>query len=314
MTRQKPASFLQQLTVTGAGMLLVVSILACGLGQRTAGGPTISRLPTLTPTANTNAPDAADSPAEDQSLPDPPQTDSPPRPVGSETPQAEIARLPTLTPTAQNGQQSQAVSATPPSDSAGNVPASETPQWQFSGIKVNPKPNEGIVQLLGDITNISNSAQKLSFITGTFYDAQGNPVAGEDFTVDYWPTNIVPPGSKLPFEVIVLGVQNIADFDLRAEAQVVDNNMVQGFEFADVNLRQDESLFCLDGQLINSTGQVQENLIIIAVMFDDQDRVAGFADFTANANQSNIQPLPFDMCTEVSQPNISRHELRAWGQ
>ena len=101
---------------------------------------------------------------------------------------------------------------------------------------------------------------------------------------------------------------------LRVEAKVVNNKMIQGFEFANVNSSQEEALFCLDGQLVNSTGSVQENLIIIAVVFDEQDRVAGFADYTAKANEADIQPLPFNMCTELSQPNITRHELRAWGE
>ena len=313
----KPTHFSHWLLIIGTALLLALTTLACGLGQgNPAGDPVIGRLPTLTPTAN--APDRAGSPTENQPSPAPLSADNKSQPVDNSTPQVQISRLPTLTPTPStadaSGQPAPPANTLATIEPPANALTSELPQWEFSNVTVNLKPDEGTAQLLGQITNTSNFAQKLSFITGTFYDAQGNPVAGEDFTVDYWPTNIVPPGEKLPFELIVLGVQDITNFDLRAEAQVVDNKMLQGFEFAALNSWQEEELFCLDGQIINSAGQIQQYLTIIAVVFDDQDHVTGFADYYVEADQANTQPLSFDMCTELSQPNMARHELRAWGE
>jgi hypothetical protein len=164
--------------------------------------------------------------------------------------------------------------------------------------------------------NNTGASQELAFVTGTFYDAQGQVIAGEDRTFDYWPIiNAVPPGGRVPFELTVEGIQSAANFDLSVKAEPSEETPHQDFEFSDVSQWNEEDAYCLKGTLRNLGGQLQEYLIIMAVLYDDQDNVINFSEYEEYAPEEVLgdQTSTFEICVAPPNQGVARYELRALG-
>ena len=98
--------------------------------------------------------------------------------------------------------------------------------------------------MYGEMVNNTGSSQELTLVSGAFYDAQGQLIAGEESIIDYWPVDIIPPGGRLPFELTVLEIENAANFDLSVQSQPSGQTPHQNFEFSDLDQpRLDASIF-----------------------------------------------------------------------
>jgi len=314
----------QRLPFLVAVLVLALASLSCrilGNGSESATGRSLilTRLPTLTPTANSNpAPVAMD---EQTTL-------SPISPEGvtaaSEPPPAPLPEA-TATAAFDSGTPNQAAAPTQPPlvsfvtpvpDFPTATPVLRTSEWSFANIQTYPDPyGEGLV-MYGDLINDSASTQELARVTGQFYDGQGQLVADQDHTIDFWPIHIVPAGGRLPFELTILGTQNVADYDLSVEAQPTEGHPHQAFEFSDVGEWGEEGLYCLSGNLQNRGNPLHDYVMVVAIFYDNQDHMIKFGEFyEANfENQIDSQPIPFDVCIELTAQEVARHELRAWGE
>ncbi|HEX9922358.1 MAG TPA: hypothetical protein VGD99_06825 [Anaerolineae bacterium] len=322
-------------------LVLALASLSCGLlsnsYESTAGRSLIlTRLPTLTPTASPNP--ASEALVEQASGTAP--TLSPISPEGvtiaSESPLAPLPgatagvlsdsstpnQAPTQPPVASPNQaaaptQPPVVSfVTPVPDFPTSTPVLRSSEWSFANIQAYPDPyGEGLV-LYGDLINDSASTQELARVTGQFYDGQGQLVADQDHTIDFWPIHIIPAGGRLPFELTILGTQNIADYDLNVEAQPTEGHPHQAFEFSDVGEWGEEGLYCLSGSLQNRGESLHDYVMVVAIFYDNQDHMIKFGEFyeAGFENQIDNQPVAFDICIELTDQEIARHELRAWGE
>jgi uncharacterized protein YgiM (DUF1202 family) len=190
------------------------------------------------------------------------------------------------------------------------------PGWAFASVRASTDQDEGILLLYGDMINDTGASQEVALLTGTFYDTQGQVIADEDNTFDYWPIEIVPPGGRVPFELAVEGIPNAANFNLRVEAEASSQMPRQDFNFLNVDQWDEEDVYCLTGELQNPEGQLQEYLLIVAILYDSQDNVINFGDYYA-ANPGDIvgdQSLDFEVCIDSPAEDVARYELRAWGQ
>ena len=122
-------------------------------------------------------------------------------PAATATPLPTETALPTDVPT-----------ATP----AATPPASE---WIFTPAQVYTDQYEDGLLLYGEVINNTGVAQELGYIFRTFYDAQGQIIADENSTGDYWPFKLIPPGERLPFGLFVDGIYGAANFDLQVQAE-----------------------------------------------------------------------------------------------
>jgi hypothetical protein len=171
------------------------------------------------------------------------------------------------------------------------------------------------LRVYGNFINGTGTSQELGFITGTFYDAQGQVIAGEESTYDYWSVPVIPPGGRAPFELTVEGIQSAANFDLRVKAELSNENPRQDFEF--LNLYEDaaEGLYCVGGTLRNPGDRLQDYLLIVTILYDSQDRVINFSDRYADPEYAaGDDPQDFEVCVDTLSQEVARYELQAWGQ
>lgn len=333
----------QRLPFLAAMLVLALASLSCGLlgnGSESAAGRSLilTRLPTLTPTANSNpasvapveqttdttpapspiSPDIATA-ASEPTLVSLPEATASPIPTSAASNQAMVPTQPpaTLPAEAATPTQPPVVSLiTPVPDFPTATPVLKTSEWSFANIQAYPDPyGEGLV-MYGDLINDTASTQELARVTGQFYDGQGQLVADPDQTIDFWPIHIVPAGGRLPFELTILGTQNVAHYDLTVEAEPTQGHPHQAFEFSDVGEWEEEGLYCLSGSLQNRGEALHDYVMVVAIFYDNQDHMIKFGEFyeTDFENQIDSQPVAFDICIELTAQEIARHELRAWGE
>ena len=159
------------------------------------------------------------------------------------------------------------------------TPAPQPAGWSFANVRVYTGEIEAGLLLYGNLINNTGSAQELFFITGTFYDAQGQAIADEESTYDYWPVEFIPPGARVPFELTVDGIQSTNNFDLRVDAEPSGEAPRQDFEFSDLYQETMEYGYCVGGTLRNPGGQLEDYLVIVAVLYDNQDQVVSFGEY-----------------------------------
>ena len=344
----------RQLLVLTAGVVLVLTSLACALiepDSRSAADqiviltrlPTLTRtpLPILTPTASSLSPagamsaDAVDiTPTSNPSAGAPTaseETDTPGEVLsaspGSTMRAATVAAVVVTDPSA--------LATNPPSATATELPlptatetltptstpaepATATPLptgWLFSGVRLSPDPYESGLLLHGDVLNNTGTTQKLADITGTFYDNQGQPIV-DGSTAAYWPIATVPPGARLPFELVILNLQSAADFDLSVEAEPSADVLRQDFEFSEVNTSSGADDYCLSGKLHNPRGNLQSYVIILAVLYDGQEQVINYSDDYKRLPEGLMvdQTVDFEVCIDPLNQAVARYKLQAWGR
>ena len=225
---------------------------------------------------------------------------APPTQIPAPTTGAPIAQLP-LTPVPTGSSAAQPIA----------TPVSGSSDWDFTGVRLYPNQYEDSLVLYGNVVNNTGSLQELLSITGTFYDAQGQVVAGPDSTHAYWPGYVVPAGSSLPFELFVNGTHSIARFDLIAEAEPSSENPRQDFEFAEVGQGNDQGAYCLKGELRVRGDKPEDYLIIAAVLYDGQGNVVNFGDYSEFGVDDD--EVDFEICINPPNQEVARYELRAWG-
>ncbi len=240
----------------------------------------------------------------------PSPTTAAPSPATLPSATATTAPLPTDPPTATP------TDAPVPTDTPTPPPtATPLPQgWVFTNARISPDPDENNLLLYGDVINNTGTSQDLWFITGAFYDAQGQVIADEN-TLDYWPIETVPPGGQIPFELTVFGIQSAADFDLRVEAESSDDIPSQDFEFSDLSQVNEDDETCVSGKVRNLGEELQFYLSVVVVLYDGQDKVINFSDHYNHTPQNLVgdQTMDFKVCVDPLSQDVARYDVRAWG-
>lgn len=309
-------------------VVLVISTLACALTGNKANQIVINRrlptltathLPTLTPTvASTVAGgdnvaivvDDLNSP-RDQIIP----VSTSPLATPVPTVMASQINTPASDMVNTNFEATGSAGAEPLtiSGSTTNEPALDSTGLSFVGVQ--NYAHDDNLMLYGDIVNNTGNTQEIALLGGTFYDAQGQLIADNNSVVDYWPVEIIPPGGRVPFELTVYGVQNVADFNLNIEAQPSNQTLNQEFTFLDLHERVELDSHCVTGRIQNLGSQLHTYLVIVTVLYNDQDRVIDFGEYyKPNPQDVGQDPaLDFEVCSNALNQPVSRYELRAWG-
>jgi hypothetical protein len=169
--------------------------------------------------------------------------------------------------------------------------------------------------MYGDVFNQTGVAQEITLITGTFYDAQGQVIADEGSAYGYSPILVIPSGAWAPFELIVEGIQDAATFDLRVDAQPSSQSTRQDFEFSDEYHDEEQFGYCIGGSIRNPGAPLQGDLVILAVAYDNQDRVISFGEsYPDYENLVGDQSEDFEICLDSYGQTVARYRLAAWGQ
>jgi hypothetical protein len=205
-----------------------------------------------------------------------------------------------------------AAAATP----VGSSPTATAGGWSFASVQSAADPGQAGVLVYGEAVNNSGSAQQIVRLTGTFYDGQGQVLAGTGASYDYWPIYVVPVGARVPFKLIIYGVSGFADFDLNITAQPSNMAPRQGFQFSDLNASSQASGYCVEGTLRNPGGPLQNNLTIVAILYTAQANVISFESYEEYFPEDIVgdQTLDFEVCVDPLNQEVARYEVRAWGQ
>ncbi|MCK6628320.1 MAG: FxLYD domain-containing protein [Anaerolineae bacterium] len=260
---------------------------------------TLAPLPTTTFT-----PAATDTYNQEQAL-------APPIPVTAPTDPVPTSPPPTSPPVTAPTTTSVPNPSFAPTPTVTPIP--ETPGWAFAKIRTYNDEYEGGLILYGELVNDTGAPQEIAYITGAFYDPQGQIIADSDSTTEYWPLEIVPPGGRTPFELAVNGIQAAANFKLWANSTTTSQSPRQDFNFEGVEQWSAAEDYCLTGQLQNPGGELHDFLVIAAVLYDSQGNVVNFGETYESALEGG-ETLDFEICIEPPNQNAARHELYAWGQ
>jgi hypothetical protein len=194
------------------------------------------------------------------------------------------------------------------------TPISTSPGWAFAGVRVYTDQTQGGLLLHGKAINNTGSAQELLAINGIFYDGQGQVIADQDDSYAYWPGYVVPPGGSVPFELLVDGIGEAAKFDLSVEAEPSDESPRQDFNVSNVNQQTEDDIYCLAGELRNPGSELDDYLIIAAVLYDSQDNVLNFGDYEEFGTIGGGDASNFEICVDRPSQDIARYEVVAWGR
>lgn len=170
--------------------------------------------------------------------------------------------------------------------------------------------------LHGNLVNNTNASQELAFITGTFFDAQGQIIAEQESVIDLWPSELIPAGGRMPFQLIFDSAQNVDTYELHVEVRASNETLVDDFEFLDSYQQNSEEAYCVGGAVKNNSGQLQNYVLIMVTLYDNQNQVIGFGDYYEPEPGDLIgsQTLDFEICTAPPGRPVARYDLQAWGQ
>jgi hypothetical protein len=193
---------------------------------------------------------------------------------------------------------------------------SATSGWSFVGVQSSYDPDWESVFVYGEAINNTGSSQELFNITGTFYDAQRQVVAGQNDADGYWPIDIIPNGGQVPFEISLWDVESVADFDLTVISEASGDTPRQDFEFLNLDASGDARDYCVVGRLRNSGGQLGDYLTVVAVLYDEGDKVINFDSSYSYSPEDVVgdQTLDFEVCVDPLGQDVDYYELRAWGE
>jgi len=240
---------------------------------------TATTLPTATPVVTLTATPTPDAPAS--ATPAPGATDGP-------------SPTPTPTPT-----------------------ATAAAAWRFINLTFGIDPLDARHSLIyGEVVNATGVAQEITDFTGTFYNNQGQLVAGTEQLRPYWPLAVLPPGGQMPFELQVLNATGLTRAELGVLTTPREEAPRTDFTFENVNQSLSGEFYCLRGQLRNPGGRLNEYLVIVGLLYDSQNNLVKFAD------ESDGPPIfavgerlkSFEMCLAPPYPGVVRYELKAWGR
>jgi hypothetical protein len=193
------------------------------------------------------------------------------------------------------------------------TPAVDTPGWSFASVRVHTDYYEEGLLMYGDLINNTGSSQALALITGTFYDGQGQVIANRESIYDYWPlVDAIPPGGRMPFELIVDGIHGATNYTLNVEAEPSSESPRQNFEFLELSQWNEADDYCVQGVIRSADDSVQDHLVIVAVLYDEQSNVVNFGDYYEPYLKSD-KASNFEICVGPPNQGVARYELRAWG-
>lgn len=199
------------------------------------------------------------------------------------------------------------------------IPSSTFGAWTFSGVRGAFDTAQGYYRIVGEISNGGATTQQLAAISGQFFDAANQLIAGDAQVTDFWPQAIVPAGERVPFELRVSGIREAAAFTLSVESAETSLVTRSGFSLSGLASGREGERYCVSGELRNSGERLQESLVVVAILYTQRAEVVNFREYTLNQpyqvyNLFGEQALRFRICVPPPNTDADRYEVRAWGR
>jgi hypothetical protein len=205
-------------------------------------------------------------------------------------------------PTPPSPSPSGATAATPaaPANTAdtGSCPATMTVAgWSFVNTRCS-YPDQGGVTLYGELVNNNRTSQYVFYLIAKLLDDDGESLDGIRATPEDWPIDSVPPGGRVPVKLSSEENVDVAEFKLTVSAQATGRTPRQDFEFSDLDALGGARDYCVTGELQNSGGELEDLLVVVAVLYDEAGNVINFDSYREPSPQTVIgeQTLDFEVC------------------
>jgi hypothetical protein len=193
-------------------------------------------------------------------------------------------------------------------------PATPQPGWTFASVRLIPDPPGGSLYVYGELVNNTGAAQQILNIAGSFYDSQGGLLAGPLDTLDRVPTDVLPPGGRLPFELLVIGPTTVANYALSVQARPSALAVRDNFTFTDTSVLSQRGQTCLASTLQSPDPALADQLTIAVAWVDEAGQLVALSDPYEPELEQLAGPHGFTVCTDLRGVPASGYLLRAWGR
>jgi len=186
-------------------------------------------------------------------------------------------------------------------------------KWILTSLKQFTEGDNSLI-VTGEFVNNSDVTQRLSLITGDFFDETGTQIAGEEDTSDYWATDMVPPNGRLPFELTVYGINQAANFALYAQVEPISEVIFSDFQATNLEIYQELESYCIDGD-VNFGDRLQDMVTILITGHNIENEIVGFGDNYFRIPDEAERTATFSICIDDTEPSsISQYSIQIWGR
>lgn len=143
--------------------------------------------------------------------------------------------------------------------------------------------NFGYFHLVGEVENVRSQNTEMNEVIATFFDDEGNVAVT---ATNYTYLDILIPGGKSPFEIILSSPPPVTNYKLETTWQVTTREPYTDLKIEGITLEREEQGGNLSGQ-VNNTGSETVDVIIVAVTLYDRDKKVAGVSFSF----AEISPL-----------------------
>jgi hypothetical protein len=161
--------------------------------------------------------------------------------------------------------------------------------------------SSGYCHIVGEVENRGQNNTRKNKVIATFYDEQG---ASNLTALCYCYLEILKPGERSPFEIVLSSPPNVVNYMLTVEWEVTDTELNRDIVPGELEAMTDgDGYYVVTGQTTNNTGKPIDVIMIVGSFYDSEGTIVA-AGITF-ADVAPLQPDESANFTMVIDPSIS---------
>lgn len=222
------------------------------------------------------------------------------------------------TPTLAASTATSAPTLTPPALTLTPAATATPSDWTFANVRVMPHPSQNGLLVVGEIVNNTGAPQTVLEVSGSFYNVQGQLVAGPLKTSAEIPTDKVPipAGGRMPFAMHVQDIEQAETYSLQVKAQASAQTATQFDTFVNSTPVTVRGKYCINSTLPRPEPGLTTYLAVSLLLLDGEGRALSLGD-VYEPDVSDVMSSPthnFQICADAHNEVVGGYVLRAWGR
>lgn len=173
-----------------------------------------------------------------------------------------------------------------------------------------------LTRVVGEVTNNTDTQQLIETLEGVFYSAPGVTVNPNDI-IEFSPQEVIPVGGTVPFYFELDAVTSLDNYTVTVQTDFSPFVTRTDLILQDQSERIDaDGLRCFEGKVRNAGERLQNEIVITASLYDDQNN---FVNFNYEAFDSGVaftvlgdRTRSYSVC--VRPPHNGRVDVRVYGR
>lgn len=173
-----------------------------------------------------------------------------------------------------------------------------------------------LVRVVGEVTNSTDTQQLIETLEGVFYSAPGVTVNPNDI-IEFSPQEVIPVGGTVPFYFELDAVTSLDSYTVTVQTDFSPFVTRTDLILQDQSERIDtDGLRCFEGKVRNAGERLQNEIVITASLYDDQNN---FVNFNYEVFDSGVaftvlgaRTRSYSVC--VRPPHTGRVDVRVYGR